>query len=353
MKDLFDTAGIRTTYGSAVFADHVPPRHRGRRAPARDGRLDERRQDQPARVRVRRHVAEPALRDGAEPGRARPHLRRLERRLGGGARHRGGRRRARHRHRRLDPDPGRVLRHRRVQAVLRARPDRRRLPARPELRPRRPDGARRRGLRRADARSWSRASTTDALASLEDVTIGVAWLDRCEPLVRARLEAVAQLFPRRVDVDFPTAEAVVPRVHARGRRCPPRALRDPQRPLRREHRRQGRALPGRSPTASTQRPSRRGESTPNAPRRRSRAATCCSPRPWASSRRRPTSTSPRCAAAFTIFTFPFNALGWPALALPCGTAEDGLPASAQIAGRSGADALVLAAGLTLEGALKP
>ena len=25
VKDLFDTAGIRTTYGSAVFADHVPP----------------------------------------------------------------------------------------------------------------------------------------------------------------------------------------------------------------------------------------------------------------------------------------------------------------------------------------
>src|SRR4051794_38996285 len=24
VKDLFDTAGIRTTYGSAVFADHVP-----------------------------------------------------------------------------------------------------------------------------------------------------------------------------------------------------------------------------------------------------------------------------------------------------------------------------------------
>jgi aspartyl-tRNA(Asn)/glutamyl-tRNA(Gln) amidotransferase subunit A len=56
---------------------------------------------------------------------------------------------------------------------------------------------------------------------------------------------------------------------------------------------------------------------------------------------------------FTIFTFPFNALGWPALALPCGAAEDGLPASAQIVGRNGADALVLAAGLTLEGALKP
>ena len=24
VKDLFDTAGIRTTYGSAVFAEHVP-----------------------------------------------------------------------------------------------------------------------------------------------------------------------------------------------------------------------------------------------------------------------------------------------------------------------------------------
>ena len=47
------------------------------------------------------------------------------------------------------------------------------------------------------------------------------------------------------------------------------------------------------------------------------------------------------------FTYPFSALGWPALAVPCGPAEDGLPASLQIAGRAGADALVLAAGRLL------
>ena len=46
--------------------------------------------------------------------------------------------------------------------------------------------------------------------------------------------------------------------------------------------------------------------------------------------------------AMTLFTFPFNALGWPALAI----------GNVQLAGRPGTDALVLGAGLALETALK-
>jgi aspartyl-tRNA(Asn)/glutamyl-tRNA(Gln) amidotransferase subunit A len=46
-------------------------------------------------------------------------------------------------------------------------------------------------------------------------------------------------------------------------------------------------------------------------------------------------------------TYPFNCLGWPALAIPCGPAEGGLPASVQLVGRPGDDARVLAAGALL------
>jgi amidase len=50
----------------------------------------------------------------------------------------------------------------------------------------------------------------------------------------------------------------------------------------------------------------------------------------------------------TRLTALFNLTGWPALALPCGPADYGLPASVQLAAPPGRDALVLAAGLNLE-----
>jgi Asp-tRNA(Asn)/Glu-tRNA(Gln) amidotransferase A subunit family amidase len=51
-------------------------------------------------------------------------------------------------------------------------------------------------------------------------------------------------------------------------------------------------------------------------------------------------------------TYPLNLLGWPALALPCGSAEDGLPASLQLVARPGEDGLVLAAGRFLAAVMK-
>jgi aspartyl-tRNA(Asn)/glutamyl-tRNA(Gln) amidotransferase subunit A len=47
-------------------------------------------------------------------------------------------------------------------------------------------------------------------------------------------------------------------------------------------------------------------------------------------------------------TIPFNALGWPAFALPCGSAEAGMPASVQLTAPAGADALVAGAAVALE-----
>jgi aspartyl-tRNA(Asn)/glutamyl-tRNA(Gln) amidotransferase subunit A len=53
----------------------------------------------------------------------------------------------------------------------------------------------------------------------------------------------------------------------------------------------------------------------------------------------------------TLLTFPLNAVGAPALALPCGRSADGLPVSIQVFARPGEDALVLAVGRLLEDAL--
>ena len=54
----------------------------------------------------------------------------------------------------------------------------------------------------------------------------------------------------------------------------------------------------------------------------------------------------------TQLTFPLNAVGAPALAIPCGRTEGGLPVSMQVVGKPGADGLVLAAGALIETALR-
>ena len=115
---------------------------------------------------------------------------------------------------------------------------------------------------------------------------------------------------------------------------------------------QDRALPRASPTPRRRGRARSASATASAATRRSTGVDLLlTPTLGVRRAARPTSTSSRCASRSIRFTFPFNALGWPALALPCGPAEDGLPASVQLVGRPGEDALVLAAGAALESAL--
>lgn len=185
-----------------------------------------------------------------------------------------------------------------------------------------------------------------SLGSLEEVEVGIAWLEHCDPLVRARVEAAAALFPRARAVDFPlepgdyhvfmrevadvhrtlfadNADAYGDNVRTKLERCLAVEDADVEAARRARDAYRGRAeaaLDGLdllvTPTIGFVAP-------------------------------------PADVDELTIrergirFTYPFDSLGWPALALPCGAAEDGLPASVQIAGRRGDDALVLAAGALL------
>src|SRR5207247_5349480 len=51
---------------------------------------------------------------------------------------------------------------------------------------------------------------TPAELELEDLDVGVAWLEPADPQVRARVEAVAARFPRRRRLDLPLAYDVGP-----------------------------------------------------------------------------------------------------------------------------------------------
>jgi aspartyl-tRNA(Asn)/glutamyl-tRNA(Gln) amidotransferase subunit A len=185
---------------------------------------------------------------------------------------------------------------------------------------------------------------------LEDVELGVAWLDACEPLVGARVLAAAELFPRRRPVELPFPDGTLPLfMHE---------VADVHSPLFAEHE----DLYGDNVRAKVERCLRvtDGEATAAATERdryRERAEHACAgvdlllapTMAFVAPRADVDELTIRMAAI--RLTYPLNALGWPALALPCGPAEDGLPASLQLVGRPGADALVLAVGAALELAL--
>jgi Asp-tRNA(Asn)/Glu-tRNA(Gln) amidotransferase A subunit family amidase len=188
------------------------------------------------------------------------------------------------------------------------------------------------------------------LGSLEEVQVGVTWLDRCDPLVRSRVAAAASLFPRRAEIEFPDGDGTQAAFM--------REIAEVHRELYEE----SAELYGDNVQPKIERCLAVTDSEVAAAARARELLREQAEEALGANRLlfAPTTAFVAPAAdideiaergSFVQFTYPFNALGWPALALPVGEAEDGLPASAQIVGRPGDDALVLAAGLTLEQAL--
>ncbi len=180
---------------------------------------------------------------------------------------------------------------------------------------------------------------------LGGLTAGIAWLDGCDALVRARVEEAAALVDAR-PVDFPLPEGVAPvfmreaadvhrdlfseyadsygeDVRRRLERCLEVTDHEYEAGLRAraDYRRQALDALGELDVLLVP------------------ALPCVPPR---------VDEAKGFRKRGTLRTFPFNALGWPALSLPCGIAEHGLPAAVQIVGRPGDDARVLAAGALLE-----
>ena len=181
----------------------------------------------------------------------------------------------------------------------------------------------------------------------DEVRAALAWVEHADSLVRARVEEAAALLPNVERVDFPLPRDLNPAFQAEAA--------DVHRELFAEH----------------------ADSYGENVRRKLEAAFAVSEDAVARSRAEREAYRQRALAALEGFdvlltptmpmvaptvgpgdlvlrermislTRPLNATGWPALALPCGPAEHGLPASLQIAARPGDDAVVLAVGETIE-----
>src|SRR5215208_5255011 len=221
VKDLFDTAGLVTTYGSAIFADNLPAtsaeavRRLEAAGYANVGKTNLHEfaygitSQNPHYGTVPNPVA-PGRTSGGSSG-------------GNGAALAAGR---------VDPYPGRLLRSGRLQAHLRTRVHGRVLSARLDLRPRRADGADRRRLRADARRPRRRARAPEARARGHYDRRGVDGARRAAR--RPPGGGGGGTLPAQAVARLPAATRDLAGVPARGRRCPPRSLRRVRRPLRRQ-----------------------------------------------------------------------------------------------------------------------
>jgi Asp-tRNA(Asn)/Glu-tRNA(Gln) amidotransferase A subunit family amidase len=194
------------------------------------------------------------------------------------------------------------------------------------------------------------ADSTGLVESLDDVSAALAWTEHADPLVRERVEAAAALVPRLTRIELPLPGDLDPAFQAEAAEVH-RELFAAHADLYGENvrRKLERAFSVSDEDVAASRAER------DAYRQRALEAldgfdVVLTP------------TMPMVAPPVGIgdlalrermisLTRPANALGWPALALPCGPAGDGLPASLQLMARPGADHLVLSVGAAVEAEL--
>jgi aspartyl-tRNA(Asn)/glutamyl-tRNA(Gln) amidotransferase subunit A len=346
VKDLFDTAGLRTTYGSILFADHVPAR-----TAEAVGRLEQAGYVTVGKTNLH-EFAYGVTSDNPHFGRV-PNPIALHRTAGGSSGGSAAALAAGLAEAALGSDSGGSIR---IPAaccgIVGFKPSYGLVPLdgcfplAPSF-----DHA---GPMGTDVETCARMLDSLApefvrrdLGSLEEVEVGVAWCELADASVRERVEAAAEAFPRRRIVAFPFpeqtgvifmreaadshaglfpehADAYGDNVRTKLERC----LRVTDREFetavnrREEYReRAAEALDGLdlliTPTLQFVAPAADSDDLD-------------------------------IRDEMIRFTYPFNVLGWPALALPCGPAEGSLPASVQLIGRLGDDARVIAAADLLE-----
>ena len=190
---------------------------------------------------------------------------------------------------------------------------------------------------------------------LGDVRVGIAWLDGCDLFVRDRIEVAASFVPGTRQLDFPRPDAAVDLLFMREVADVHRELYAEARELYSDdlQRKLDRCL------AVTDAEAAAGEAARSRYREQAAEAMagvdllltptleCVAPRLGEGG-----VGDHRVLGRLVRNTLPFNVLGWPAFALPCGSAEHGAPASLQLVGRPGADPLVVAAAAVLERALR-
>jgi aspartyl-tRNA(Asn)/glutamyl-tRNA(Gln) amidotransferase subunit A len=188
--------------------------------------------------------------------------------------------------------------------------------------------------------------------ALEELEVGVAWTELADPLVRSSVEAAAALFQRRRRLELPLAEGFYDEFS--------REVADVHRELFAEYA----DSYGENVRAKVERclevtdaeyeRARQGRERYREALAEAAAEVDVVVTPTLLCVAPPAPADELALRGrLTKLTYPFNATGWPAAAIPCGPAEDGLPASAQLAAPPGRDALVLGAARALERALDP